>query len=216
MILKRIVLKLRKLFLLLFWKLAKYVPFTRKIYETRMTRTPITFSMWVIQKIIGINRKAYWPIHFTSKVIKPKNVYCGIETCPGYMPNCYIQAEDKIYIGDYTAVGPNVGLISTNHDIYDNRKHVLRRPIEIGKYCWLGMNSVVLPGVRLGDFTIVAAGSIVSKSFKDGYCVIGGNPAQLLYKIDRKKCIRYKSLNEYHGYMRKSKFVKFRKKHLNV
>jgi acetyltransferase-like isoleucine patch superfamily enzyme len=38
----------------------------------------------------------------------------------------------------------------------------------------------ILPGVTLGDYTIVGAGSIVTKSFKDGYCVVAGNPARVI------------------------------------
>ena len=45
------------------------------------------------------------------------------------------------------------------------------------------MNSVILPGVVLGEHTVVGAGSIVTKSFPEGYCVIAGNPAKIIRKI---------------------------------
>ncbi len=51
---------------------------------------------------------------------------------------------------------------------------------KIGSYSWIGMNSVILANVELGDFTIVQAGSMVKDSFPKGYCVIGGNPAKLI------------------------------------
>lgn len=47
------------------------------------------------------------------------------------------------------------------------------------------MNSVILPGVELGDHTIVGAGAIVTKSFPGGYCVIVGNPAKIVKNIER-------------------------------
>ncbi|MCZ6594930.1 MAG: hypothetical protein O6943_08450 [Bacteroidetes bacterium] len=47
-----------------------------------------------------------------------------------------------------------------------------------GDYSWAGMNSVILPRVKLGTHTIVAAGSVVAKSFPEGYCVIAGSPAK--------------------------------------
>jgi len=52
-------------------------------------------------------------------------------------------------------------------------------PIKIGKNCWLGANSVILPGVELGDNVIVAAGAVVTKSFSNNL-VIGGVPAKIL------------------------------------
>ena len=58
--------------------------------------------------------------------------------------------------------------------------HQEAKEVVIGENCWLGMNSVILPGVSLGDNTIVGAGSVVTKSFMDGNCVIGGNPARII------------------------------------
>ena len=46
------------------------------------------------------------------------------------------------------------------------------------------MNSVILPGVTLGDHTIVGAGSVVTKSFPDGDCVIAGNPARMIRRLN--------------------------------
>ncbi len=42
------------------------------------------------------------------------------------------------------------------------------------------MNSVILPGVQLGDYTVVGAGTVVTKSFPKGRCVIAGNPAKVI------------------------------------
>jgi acetyltransferase-like isoleucine patch superfamily enzyme len=70
------------------------------------------------------------------------------------------------------------------------------------------MNAVVLPGVELGDFTVVGAGSVVTHSFRSGYCIIAGNPAKLIRNIDPDKCIRYQNKYEYHGYYSKKKFDK--------
>jgi len=51
--------------------------------------------------------------------------------------------------------------------------------VRIGEKCWIGMNSVILPGVTIGDNTVVGAGSVVIKSFPDGNCVIAGNRLKL-------------------------------------
>lgn len=192
-------------------KFSKYKFF----HETQKTQTPITFEMWYKQKILGHCRSAYWPVHFTSIVHSTKNIYCGIETSPGYSPGNYIQGMGSIYIGDYTQIAPNVGIISSNHDIHDNRKELMQAVI-IGKYCWIGMGAIILPGVVLGDFTIVGAGSVVTKSFPEGFLVIAGNPAKLIKIIDKDICVRHKSEYEYNGYIPAEYFNNNRKKFVNI
>ena len=186
-------------------------------YKTRGTGGQITLKILFLQKILGFNRSAYWPMHFTSHVSGDvKNIIIGVGCAPGISPGCYIQSIGEIYIDDYTIIGPNVGIISGNHALEDSRKHIKSKVI-IGKYCWLGMNSVILPNTELGDYTIVGAGAVVTKSFKEGYCVIAGNPAKIIKKIDEKKCNKYKNkTNEYHGYIKKEKFANFKKKNLNI
>lgn len=70
-------------------------------------------------------------------------------------------------------MAPNVGIITTNHDVYDVSKHIKEEDIKLVNKCWIGMNAVVLPGVELGDNTIVAAGAVMSRSFPEEYCILG-------------------------------------------
>jgi acetyltransferase-like isoleucine patch superfamily enzyme len=184
--------------------------------DLSFTEEPITFNIWWKQKVLGYNRKAYWPMHFSSKVVGVENIYVGIGSNPGINHGTYIQGSGKLYIGNYCIFGPNVGIMSGNHDFYDNRKSISTLTTRLGNYCWVGMNSVILPGIELGNYTIVAAGSVVTKSFSDGYCVIGGNPAKKLKDLEPEKCLSYSNKHEYHGYIPKHKFEKFRKKYLNV
>ncbi len=188
--------------------------FFKKCYETRGTQTPILIRHIFIQRILGINRNVYWPIHFSTIVTHPQNICIGIDTSPGYMPGCYIQGNGKVYIGDYTQIASNVGIISANHNIYDSRKHN-NSMVSIGKYCWIGMNSVILPDVVLGDFTVVGAGSVVTKSFEEGYCVIGGNPARVIKRLDRSKCNIFENKYKYNGFIRSDKFMGFKDRKLN-
>lgn len=190
-----------------------FIPYFKFIKETENTQVPITFNMWCRQRLLGKHNGVYWPVHHTSKINQYKQILIGVETSPGYEPGCYIQGIGKVYIGDYTQIAQNVGIISSNHDLYDNRIQV-KEEVIIGKYCWLGMNCVILPGVILGDYTIVGAGSIVTKSFPEGYCVIAGNPARLIKSLDKENCVEYKSKNEYIGFIPKSKFEEFRKNKL--
>lgn len=195
MFLKKIVIKIIYL-----WPFNKLKIFTT-IYETRNTASPVSLRGWLIQKVLGFNRKAYWPMHHSSVVTGVENIKIGIGTSPGYSNGCYIQGGSGIEIGDYTIIAPNVGIISLNHDIYDYRKYT-GEPIKIGKYCWIGMGATILPGVQLGDHTIVAAGAVVNKSFKDGYCIIGGVPAKCIKLLERENCVEFTNEYRYYGYVK--------------
>jgi acetyltransferase-like isoleucine patch superfamily enzyme len=189
----------------------------RFLRETSDYQGTVNFSFWFLQKVMnfGGNKNAYWPVHWTSQVYDAQNIYVGVDAYPGIMKGCYIQGKGGIYIGDYTQVAPNVVIVSANHDFYDSRKHI-SQPVKIGKYCWLGAGCKIMPGVELGDFTIVAAGAVVTKSFADGHCVIGGIPAKQIKDLDKEKCIPFKNKIEYNGYIHSSKFTAYRKKYLKV
>jgi acetyltransferase-like isoleucine patch superfamily enzyme len=194
--------------------------FFKPIYYTTGNESSITFNTWFFQKILGFNKYCYWPVHFTSTVRFPKNIYVGIDAAPGISPGCYIQAIGKIYIDDYSQIAPNVSIISSNHFMLDIRQHI-KSEVKIGKYCRIGVGSIIHPGVVLGDFTTVAAGSVVTKSFCEGYCVISGNPAVIVGDYSKndsikEKFIRYKNKYEYNGYIPNDKFEAYRKRKLNV
>lgn len=132
------------------------------------------------KKVMRQNTRVPWPVHFTTQVVCPERVRLGRNTFPGDSPHCYIQGINGIEIGDDTNLAPGVGLISANHDPLDNTLHLPGPPLRLGARCWIGMNAVILPGVELGENTIVGAGAVVTRSFPEGHCVIAGNPARKL------------------------------------
>jgi len=144
---------------------------------------------WVLrailfQKILGFNRNIPWPISPLSYVGNPKNIIFHVDNLDNFQSSgTYFQGIGaKTIIGHGTYIAPNVGLITSNHNKLDLTKHENGKDIIIGKNSWIGMNSIILPGVILGDNTIVGAGSIVTKSFPKGNCVIAGNPTQEIKK----------------------------------
>lgn len=144
-------------------------------------RSQLAYFFW--QKVLGFNRSASWTVHFTSRVVAPEKVKLGRASYPGDMPGCYIQAMNGIEIGDYCLFGPNVGLISANHDPADPRRHLPAPPIRLGDRCWIGMGAIILPGVTLGPHTSVGANAVVTRSFPDGHCVLAGNPARIVRNL---------------------------------
>jgi len=177
-----------------------WTPIGRDIRQTAGTAAAFTWQQWFIQKGLGFNRDAYWPMHLSSIASSVRRIKIGIGTAPGLSPGCYIQGINGVEIGDYTIIAPNVGLISAGHAPGDLSRHEPAQRLKIGRYCWLGMNVVILPGVEIGDHTVVAAGAVVAKSFPDGYCVIGGVPARVLKTLDRGQVVEHRNPIEYIGF----------------
>ncbi len=135
----------------------------------------------------GVNacQKGYFPISPFCRVVHPENIEFSPDDLNNFQsPGVYFQAIGKITIGKGTYIAPNVGLITANHDPLDLDKHLPAEPIALGENCWIGMNAVILPGVTLGDKTVVGAGSVVTKSFPQGSVVIGGNPAKIIKSLN--------------------------------
>lgn len=154
----------------------------------------------------------YWPIHKNSEV--RGRVFIGKGARVAHRPNCIIQGRGAVFIGNYVGIGPNTIIISGNHAL-NCQEDVVRKETIIGDYSWIASNCTILAGVVLGPRTIVGAGSVVTKSFPDGYCVIAGNPAKIIKTISKDEFIPPKAEIEYFGYIRADKFEKYYKTALN-
>lgn len=87
-----------------------------------------------------------------------------------------------IEIGDKTTISVNVSFVTHDysaHNVLPGKSDIFGR-IKIGRNCFVGMNSTLLLGVTLADNIVVAAGSVVTKSFLQSNIIIGGNPAKVI------------------------------------
>jgi len=137
------------------------------------------FHFWIPQKLFRLNPKANWPVHFTSKILAPKNIKKGILCDPGDNPNVYIQANNGLIIGNNVGFGSGTKIISANHSHTNHSKHSKTPPIVIGDNVFIGANSVLLPGVNIGDNVIIGAGSIISKNIPSNSIAVG-NPCKVI------------------------------------
>lgn len=106
-----------------------------------------------------------------------RNVYIG--------GNLLGMCRGGIEIEDDAMLAANVSLISNNHDLYD-RAVLTCRPVRICKGAWIGAGAQIMPGVRVGRYAVVGAGSIVTKDVED-YQVVVGNPARPIKTLDKER-----------------------------
>ena len=84
--------------------------------------------------------------------------------------------DTHIYVGDYTMIGPNVTLVTAAHPIAPELRQKglqYNLPVRIGRNCWLGAGVVVLPGVSIGDNTVIGAGSVVTRDIPANVVAVG-------------------------------------------
>ncbi len=83
-----------------------------------------------------------------------------------------------IIIGDNVQIGPNVTIVTTNHDL-KNRSVLRCRPVIIENGVWIGACASIMPGVRIGENAVVAGGAVVVRDVPAN-TVVGGNPAVVI------------------------------------
>ncbi len=112
-----------------------------------------------------------------------KNITIGHDVYINF--GCVILDCGQVTIGDHTLIGPNVGLFSGNH-VTDAEERaaggLIPKPITIGSRVWLCGNVTVVPGVTIGNDTIIGAGSVVTHDIPSGV-VAAGNPCRVLRRI---------------------------------
>lgn len=105
--------------------------------------------------------------------------------------NLTLVDDTHIYVGDYTMIGPNVTIATAGHPILPELRekgYQYNVPVRIGRNCWIGAGAILLPGVTVGDNTVIGAGSVVTKDIPANVVAVG-NPCRVLREIgehDRK------------------------------
>lgn len=124
-------------------------------------------------------------IHPTALLRCGDNIYLGKNSHINQYCCIWASKNSKIVLGDNLLMGPGVKIFSSNHSskigIPMNIQPYREKDIIIGNDVWLGANSVIVAGVKIGDGAIIAAGSVVTKNV-DKYTIVGGVPAKILKK----------------------------------
>ena len=99
--------------------------------------------------------------------------------------NCTILDGAKVTFGDYVFIAPNCVFSTAGHALDAQMRAdglEIALPITVGNRVWIGANVSVLPGVTIGDDTVIGAGSVVNKDIPSGV-VAAGNPCRVIRKI---------------------------------
>ena len=98
---------------------------------------------------------------------------------------CNISAGGGLTIGDHVSIGHGVTIVTADHGYDDpavpiQEQPMRQAPVRIGSNVWIGAQTVILSGVEIADGTVIAAGSVVTRSVSEPDTIIGGVPARRL------------------------------------
>ena len=97
---------------------------------------------------------------------------------------CLMMSAGGITIDDEVMIAANVQRISNNHDL-ENRWVITCKPVHIGRRVWIGAGATILPGVTIGENSVVGAASVVTHDVPAN-TIVAGNPAKIIRRIDTK------------------------------
>lgn len=100
--------------------------------------------------------------------------------------NLTVVDDADIYIGDSVMIAPNVVIATGSHPICPElreKAYQYNLPVHIGNRVWIGAGAIILPGVTIGDNSVIGAGSVVTKDIPAGVIAVG-NPCRVLREIN--------------------------------
>ena len=123
-------------------------------------------------------------VHSGTKIKIRKNakLFMGADAKINY--NCIIACHDSVSIGEGTEFGPSVYVYDHDHDYRAGLKEnkFLSAPVEIGKNCWIGANTVILRGTKLGDDCVVGAGCVIKGEYPAGSVIVQKRQTDVLLR----------------------------------
>ncbi len=155
----------------------------RKILQTLnfMDRSDFDGIRAVVKELLGTSDGAFINPPFFCDY--GNHIHVGKNFFANY--NCMIIDVAPVRIGDNCQMAPNVAIYTAGHPVHPAARNTLYEygiEVTIGNNVWIGGNTVILPGVHIGDNTVIGAGSVVTKDIP-AWSVAAGNPCRVIRKI---------------------------------
>lgn len=110
----------------------------------------------------------------------------------------FIDCNGGVYIGEFTTIaGIRTQILTHSIDVYNNIQTTAS--VHIGKYCFIGTGCIILPNTSIPDYSILGAGSVVTKRFTESNKLYAGNPAKPIKNIDNNKVLYFHRSKHYVG-----------------
>ena len=154
------------------------------IHDFNMSRpSEVEYRDKIIRKVfaeVGNNCYIEPPFH--------ANWGCNMHVGNNFYSNFNLTVVDDvdIYIGDNVMIAPNVVIATGTHPICPKLRekgYQYNLPVHIGNRVWIGAGTIILPGVTIGDDSVIGAGSVVTKNIPSGVVAVG-NPCRVLREIN--------------------------------
>jgi len=136
---------------------------------------PIHFIRKIFYLASGINMPWDSTIHIGANFFKPSNIKIGHDTIIG--DHCFLDGRAKLTIGNHVGIASQVLIYNDEHNIHSNNYENSFGPVEIGDYVFIGPRAIILPDIKIGKGSVVAAGAVVTKDIPD-FEIWAGVPAK--------------------------------------
>ncbi len=130
-----------------------------------------------LMRMAGAKIGAGTSIHMGCRFFSLKNVRIGKDSLIG--DHSFLDGRDKLIIGDHTDIASQVLIYNSEHDINSDDFGAISAPVEIGDYVFIGPRAIILPGVKIGNGAVVAAGAVVTSDVAE-FTIVGGVPAKVI------------------------------------